>query len=110
VFQAYGCDVVRVSNTHFPCRHSGKGYSHLAIDQKSGVVMAVTVMVCDMEGFTPLVEQLGPETAYSIMDKVYEILIHFGGKVLIVKQKRPFLSDRGYFESKLRPSSINSQL
>ena len=36
----------------------------------------VTVMFCDMEGFTPLVEQLGSEEAYSIIDKVYEILIH----------------------------------
>ncbi len=33
-------------------------------------------MFCDMEGFTLLVERLGPEEAYSIMDKVYEILIH----------------------------------
>ena len=33
-------------------------------------------MFCDMEGFTPLVERLGPEEAYSIMDQVYEILIH----------------------------------
>jgi class 3 adenylate cyclase/tetratricopeptide (TPR) repeat protein len=29
-----------------------------------------------MEGFTPLVEKLGPEEAYSVMDQVYEILIH----------------------------------
>jgi len=29
-----------------------------------------------MEGFTPLTEQLGPEEAYTIMDEVYEILIH----------------------------------
>jgi len=36
----------------------------------------VTVMFCDMEGFTPLSERLGPEEAYSIMDQVYEILIH----------------------------------
>jgi class 3 adenylate cyclase/tetratricopeptide (TPR) repeat protein len=36
----------------------------------------VTVMFCDMEGFTPLVEALGPEESYSIMDQVYEILIH----------------------------------
>jgi class 3 adenylate cyclase/tetratricopeptide (TPR) repeat protein len=36
----------------------------------------VTVMFADMEGFTPLVEKLGPEEAYSIMDQVYEILIH----------------------------------
>src|SRR4030043_1677465 len=36
----------------------------------------VTVMFCDMEGFSPLVEKLGPEEAYSIMDKIYELLIH----------------------------------
>ena len=36
----------------------------------------VTVMFCDMEGFTPLVEKLGREKAYSVMDEVYEILIH----------------------------------
>jgi class 3 adenylate cyclase len=33
-------------------------------------------MFCDMEGFTPLVEKLGSEKAYSVMDEVYEILIH----------------------------------
>jgi class 3 adenylate cyclase/tetratricopeptide (TPR) repeat protein len=33
-------------------------------------------MFCDMEGFTMLSENHGPEEAYSIMDKVYEILIH----------------------------------
>ena len=33
-------------------------------------------MFCDMEGFTPLVGRLGSEEAYSIMDQVYEILIH----------------------------------
>ena len=33
-------------------------------------------MFCDMEGFTPLSEMLGIEEAYSIMDQVYEILIH----------------------------------
>ena len=36
----------------------------------------VTVMFCDMEGFTPLVEKLGPEEAYGLLDKVLEILIH----------------------------------
>jgi class 3 adenylate cyclase/ribosomal protein L40E len=36
----------------------------------------VTVMFCDMEGFTALSEKLGPETMYSLMDQVYEILIH----------------------------------
>jgi hypothetical protein len=36
----------------------------------------VTVIFCDMAGFTALSERLGPEEAYSIMDQVYEILIH----------------------------------
>ncbi len=36
----------------------------------------VTVMFCDMEGFTALSEHISPEDAYSIMDRVYEILIH----------------------------------
>ena len=33
-------------------------------------------MFCDMEGFTSLSERLGPEEAYTVMDQVYEILIH----------------------------------
>jgi len=45
----------------------------------------VTVMFCDMEGFTPLSAKLSPEKVYSIMDEVYEILIHrvhdYGGTV-----------------------------
>ncbi len=35
----------------------------------------VTVMFCDLEGFTRLSEKLGPEEIYSLMDQVYEILI-----------------------------------
>jgi class 3 adenylate cyclase len=34
----------------------------------------VTVMFCDMEGFTSLTEKLGSEETYSLMKKVYEIL------------------------------------
>ena len=45
-------------------------------DRIEGERKQVTVMFTDMEGFTPLVEKLGPEEAYSIMDQVYEILIH----------------------------------
>ena len=45
-------------------------------DKIEGERKQVTVMFCDMEGFTPLSERLGPEEAYSIMDQVYEILIH----------------------------------
>jgi class 3 adenylate cyclase/tetratricopeptide (TPR) repeat protein len=45
-------------------------------DRIEGERKQVTVMFFDMEGFTALSEILGIEEAYSIMDKVYEILIH----------------------------------
>jgi class 3 adenylate cyclase/tetratricopeptide (TPR) repeat protein len=45
-------------------------------DRIEGERKLVTVMFCDMEGFTVLSEKLGPEEAYSIMDEVYEILIN----------------------------------
>jgi class 3 adenylate cyclase/tetratricopeptide (TPR) repeat protein len=45
-------------------------------DKIEGERRQVTVMFCDMEGFVPLVDRLGPEEAYRIMDQVYEILIH----------------------------------
>jgi len=45
-------------------------------DRIEGERKQVTVMFCDMEGFTRLSEKLGPEDIYTIMDKVYEILIH----------------------------------
>ena len=45
-------------------------------DKIEGERKQVTVMFCDMEGYTGLTEKLGPEEAYSLMDKVYEILIH----------------------------------
>ena len=45
-------------------------------DKIEGERKQVTVMFCDMESFTPLSEKLGPETMYSLMDQVYEILIH----------------------------------
>ena len=45
-------------------------------DKIEGERKQVTVMFCDMEGFTALTEKLGPEEAYSVMDQVYEILIH----------------------------------
>jgi class 3 adenylate cyclase/tetratricopeptide (TPR) repeat protein len=45
-------------------------------DRIEGERKQVTVMFCDMEGFTRLSEKLDPEDAYTIMDKVYEILIH----------------------------------
>jgi len=56
-----------------------KGITEKILSQKDrieGERKQVTVMFCDMEGFTPLVDMLGIEDAYSIMDKIYEILIH----------------------------------
>jgi len=54
-------------------------------DRIEGERKQVTVMFCDMEGFTPLTERLGAEEAYAVMDDVYEILIHkvhdYGGTV-----------------------------
>ena len=56
-----------------------KGLTEKILSQKDrieGERKQVTVMFCDMEGFTPLSELLGIEEAYSVIDRVYEILIH----------------------------------
>ena len=56
-----------------------KGLSEKILSQRNkieGERKHVTVMFCDMVGFTQLSEMLGPEEAYSVMDQVYEILIH----------------------------------
>jgi class 3 adenylate cyclase/tetratricopeptide (TPR) repeat protein len=45
-------------------------------DKIEGERKQVTVMFCDMEGFTSLTEKLGSEQMYSMMDEVYEILIY----------------------------------
>jgi class 3 adenylate cyclase len=45
-------------------------------DRIEGERKQVTVMFCDLEGFTALSEKLGAEQAYGVMDQVYEILIH----------------------------------
>ena len=45
-------------------------------DRIEGERKQVTVMFCDMVGFTSMSELLGIEDAYSIIDQVYEILIH----------------------------------
>jgi len=60
-------------------RYLPKGLTEKILAQRDrieGERKQVTVMFCDMEGFTPLSERLGPEEAYSVMDQVYEILIH----------------------------------
>ena len=35
----------------------------------------ITVLFCDMAGFTSRSERIGPEAAYAMMEQVYEILI-----------------------------------
>ena len=45
-------------------------------DRIEGERKQVTVMFCDMEGFTQISERLGPEEAYGVMDRIYELLIH----------------------------------
>ncbi len=60
-------------------RYLPKGLTEKILSQRDrieGERKQVTVMFCDMQGFTPLSELLGIEEAYSIMDQVYEILIH----------------------------------
>ena len=60
-------------------RYLPKGLTEKIISQKDrieGERKQVTVLFCDMEGFTQITERLGPEEAYSIMDKIYETLIH----------------------------------
>jgi class 3 adenylate cyclase/ribosomal protein L40E/tetratricopeptide (TPR) repeat protein len=60
-------------------RYLPKGLTEKILSQRDkieGERKQVTVMFCDMEGFTQLTERLGPEEAYGIMDQVYELLIH----------------------------------
>jgi len=44
-------------------------------EKMEGERKQVTVMFCDMEGYTSLAERLGPEASYAVMNRVYEILI-----------------------------------
>ncbi len=56
-----------------------KGITEKILAQKDrieGERKQVTVMFCDMVGFTGLSEKIDPEEVYSIMDQIYEILIH----------------------------------
>ncbi len=60
-------------------RYLPKGLTEKILAQRDrieGERKQVTVMFCDMEGFTALSEKLGIEEAYSTMDQIYEILIH----------------------------------
>jgi class 3 adenylate cyclase/tetratricopeptide (TPR) repeat protein len=60
-------------------RYLPKGLTEKILAQRDrieGERKQVTVMFCDMAGFTALSEKLGIEEAYAIMDQIYEILIH----------------------------------
>jgi class 3 adenylate cyclase/tetratricopeptide (TPR) repeat protein len=60
-------------------RYLPKGLTEKILSQRQkieGERKQVTVMFCDMEGYSQLSGRLGPEHAYDIMDQVYEILIH----------------------------------
>ncbi|MCK5204455.1 MAG: zinc-ribbon domain-containing protein, partial [Desulfobacterales bacterium] len=60
-------------------RYLPQGITEKILSQKEkleGERRQVTVMFCDMEGYTSFAEKLGPEEAYRIMDQIYEILIH----------------------------------
>ena len=60
-------------------RYLPKGLTEKILAQKDrieGEHKQVTVMFCDLEGFTKITEALGPEGAYTLMDEVYEVLIH----------------------------------
>jgi len=56
-----------------------KGLAEKILSQREkieGERKQVAVMFCDMEDFTVLVDVLGADEAYVLMDQVYEILIH----------------------------------
>jgi len=60
-------------------RYLPKGLTERILSQRDrieGERKQVTVMFCDMEGFTGFVKKVGPEEAYGIMDQIYETLIH----------------------------------
>lgn len=60
-------------------RYLPKGLTDKILTQKKrieGEHKVLTIMFCDMKGFTPLTEKLGPEETFSLMDKIFEIFIH----------------------------------
>ena len=60
-------------------RYLPEGLTEKILSRKErieGEKRQVTIMFCDMKGFTPLTEQLGPAETFTLMDQVFEILIH----------------------------------
>ena len=59
-------------------RYLPKGLTDKILSQREkieGERKLVTVLFCDMQGFTPLSEKLGSEEVYVLMNQVYDILI-----------------------------------
>jgi len=57
-------------------RYLPKGLTEKILAQRGrieGERKQVTVMFCDMEGFTSMSESLGPEEAYDVMDQVWGV-------------------------------------
>jgi len=81
-------------------------------DRIEGERKRVTVMFCDMEGFTALTQRLGPEEACSVMDKVYEILIHASSLFifhLTIFNSRPFVSTQDVCSKPIHSSIFRSR-
>ena len=60
-------------------RYLPRGLTDKILSQRErieGERKQVTVMFCDLQGFTSLTERVGYEDTYGIMDQVYEILIY----------------------------------
>ena len=65
-----------------------KGLTEKILSQRDGIEgerKQVTVMFCDMEGFTPMSELLGIEEAYSVMDSliIFSYKVKFRIKLLV---------------------------
>jgi class 3 adenylate cyclase/tetratricopeptide (TPR) repeat protein len=60
-------------------RYLPKGLTEKILSQRDkieGERKHVTVMFCDLVGYTQLTEKLGPEKTYLLMDDIYGLLIH----------------------------------
>lgn len=69
-------------------RYLPQGLTERILSQKSkieGERKQITVLFCDLVGFTSMSEKLGPEDTYSFVDRLLEILVHkvhdYGGTV-----------------------------
>jgi len=59
-------------------RYLPQGLTNKILNQRDlieGERRQVTVMFCDMEGFTAIADRLGEEATYTVMGQIYEILI-----------------------------------